>query len=294
MEVRQKLNVEQNSDAWHKARECRIGSSDIPIILGLSPWKTALELYEEKLGLREKQKGNYATSRGHSMEAVVRQKVEFKLNALFPATTFTRGRYISSLDGYDSKTRTVLEIKNPGIKSHAEAQDGKIPVIYYPQVQQQLFVSGAKRCVYASYYEDELITLETEFNPKYWKTVEKEVELFLYCLDNKVPPAPSERDYVATRDEELTALCCSYTTIKEQIAGLEKNAKRLQADIKKRVDSMGLGNYRVTGDNADDASYKITTVFRKGNVDYAKVPELQGVDLEPFRKAPITYIKVSR
>ncbi|HEY3499468.1 MAG TPA: YqaJ viral recombinase family protein [Polyangiaceae bacterium] len=44
-------------EAWLKLRSTGIGSSDAPVILGLSKWKSPLSLYYEKLGLREPSKG---------------------------------------------------------------------------------------------------------------------------------------------------------------------------------------------------------------------------------------------
>src|SRR3990167_10286820 len=37
--------------SWLEARRQGLGASDAPVILGLSPWKTPLALYAEKLGL---------------------------------------------------------------------------------------------------------------------------------------------------------------------------------------------------------------------------------------------------
>jgi putative phage-type endonuclease len=44
-------------EAWLKVRGTGIGSSDAPVILGLSKWKSPLALYHEKLGLREPSRG---------------------------------------------------------------------------------------------------------------------------------------------------------------------------------------------------------------------------------------------
>jgi hypothetical protein len=32
---------------------------------------------------------------------------------------------------------------------------------------------------------------------------------------------------------------------------------------------------------------------RKGSVDYSAVPELRGVDLEPYRKPPVAVVKIN-
>lgn len=47
----------KTKDEWLKSRHTGIGSSDAPVILGLSKWKSPLSLYYEKRGLREESEG---------------------------------------------------------------------------------------------------------------------------------------------------------------------------------------------------------------------------------------------
>lgn len=42
--------VQQRTEAWHELRRTSIGSSDLPVLAGLSPWKSEYELAMEKLG----------------------------------------------------------------------------------------------------------------------------------------------------------------------------------------------------------------------------------------------------
>ena len=39
--------------------------------------------------------------------------------------------------------------------------------------------------------------------------------------------------------------------------------------------------------------FKFSIISRPGSVDYAKIPVLKGLDLEPFRKDGISYFKLS-
>ncbi len=43
----------QHSNEWLELRKNKIGASDAPIIMKVSPWKTPYRLWEEKLGLTE-------------------------------------------------------------------------------------------------------------------------------------------------------------------------------------------------------------------------------------------------
>ena len=42
--------IQQRTEAWHELRRVSIGSSDLPVLAGLSPWKSEYELAMEKLG----------------------------------------------------------------------------------------------------------------------------------------------------------------------------------------------------------------------------------------------------
>lgn len=44
------LNLLQNTQEWEKFRLQKIGASDAPIIMGVSPWKTPFQLWLEKTG----------------------------------------------------------------------------------------------------------------------------------------------------------------------------------------------------------------------------------------------------
>lgn len=45
------IEAPANTDEWHEARRGGIGSSDIPIILGLVPWSSRFQLWHQKAGL---------------------------------------------------------------------------------------------------------------------------------------------------------------------------------------------------------------------------------------------------
>ena len=57
----------ENREQWLKARQKGIGGSDAAAVLGLSPWKSNVRLWEEKTGLREPEdisdKGLFASGR---------------------------------------------------------------------------------------------------------------------------------------------------------------------------------------------------------------------------------------
>ena len=270
--------LKQNTAAWSEERKKYIGSSDTPIILGLSPFKTALELYEEKIGKREPAPQNYATAKGHAMENVVRQKCEFRFGRKFEPRVFTEGFLIASLDGYSPDL--LLEIKNPGREAHDAAKAGEIPRHYYAQVQHQMYCAGVFKAAYASYFEDDLVVVEVDYDREFMVDALKHLEFFKACVDNRTPPEPTAEDRVEVDDQGLLALAENYVALSKEAQSIEKRKKAISAAIKTMLKhpKVKVGDYHVS------------LTKRKGNVDYKAVPELKGVDLEPYRGDDVEYL----
>jgi putative phage-type endonuclease len=156
---------------WLKWRHEGIGSSDASIIMGVSRFKDWETLLSEKAGPMppEDNRNAYIKDRGNKIEFQVRMFFE-KLkgqtyapqncvNSVFP---FIR----ASLDGYSEDHKSIIEIKllssvNPdkinteaeGYKKWLAAREGTVPKEYYPQLQHQLFVTGAEVCFFVGYKE---------------------------------------------------------------------------------------------------------------------------------------------
>jgi len=62
---------------WHDERLRGIGGSDVGAALGVSPWKTQLELWSEKAGLvPDDFDGNEFTYWGEQLEQIVMERYE--------------------------------------------------------------------------------------------------------------------------------------------------------------------------------------------------------------------------
>lgn len=62
----------QGSDEWLQARKGGIGGSDVGALLGVNPWRSALDVWRDKVGMDEGFAGNQRTEWGHRLEPVVR------------------------------------------------------------------------------------------------------------------------------------------------------------------------------------------------------------------------------
>lgn len=194
------------SEAWHKWRAQGIGSSDAPIIMGVSPYSTPFELWELKTGRRQHWDGNWATRRGQALEPRARAHYELLRDCDMPATlvqhpNFSRLR--ASLDGWNSKERIVLEIKCPGKVDHALALEGEIPEKYYPQVQHQIFVASAVRADYFSFDGNGGAIVEVLFDSEWIREYFPKALAFWECVENDIPPSITERDWKLVRNKSL-------------------------------------------------------------------------------------------
>ena len=87
-----------------------IGGSDIPVIMGISSFKTRYELLLEKAGLKEIEfKGNKYTEYGQILEPKIREHINKLYNTVFEPNRIIKDDLRCHSDGFNGKA--VLEIK---------------------------------------------------------------------------------------------------------------------------------------------------------------------------------------
>lgn len=196
-----------NEMDWHEWRRKGIGASDAATIMGVSPYTTPHQLWMIKTGRTGIAEGNWATRRGSSMEPMARAHYELMADIEMPMALLEHYELPwlrASMDGWNRKHKIGLEIKCPGAKNHALAAEGKIPEEYFPQVQHQLFVSGAERIDYFSFdgkngvivpvFPDLVYILEYIVKARqFWHLVETDEEPDLTAKDWKLVRAKDFR-----------------------------------------------------------------------------------------------------
>lgn len=277
--------MQQNSDSWTQWRKKGIGSSDAPVIMGTSPWKTPLQLWEEKLGLTKGFQGNFATQRGHELEPKARAAFELEMGHDFPPILAEHMNFPfirASLDGFCKELDAILEIKCPGKDDHDLAKSGKVPEKYWPQIQHQLLVTGASKCYYYSYDGESGVKVEVLPDTQYCeKLLKAEIE-FWDLVENKIQPKLSDKDVTVIEDRELGLVAELYAKTDAEIKALEKKLEGLKAALVEKCDHP----------KTKIGKLIITRTVRAGSVDYSKVPQLEGVDLDKYRKEPTSYVTI--
>jgi len=275
---------EQGSKSWLEWRSKGLGSSDAPVLMGVSPWKSLYQLWLEKTNQAESFRGNWATERGNRLEPIARDKYNAKYMTHMEPETFEHPtiKYLrASVDGVDHSVQRLIEIKCPGKVDHQTALEGRVPDKYYPQLQWLMMVSGVLELHYVSWDgETDLAVVEVKPDPNYQITLLKKAAEFWQFVETKTPPPTAEAQI---EDQELTGLLMQYDTLKTEIDALTLSFDMIKDSIRERVkvDTICSG-------------FKIRWTERKGLVDYGKIPALQGVDLEPFRKAPTKAMTITK
>ena len=276
------MKLEIGSKEWLEARRKLITATDAAPIMGLSPWKTALQLYMDKINATETVQ-NDAMKRGNELEPAARSAFEL-LTGHFVSPVWMVSKehpwMAASLDGMNDQG-VVVEIKCPGKEDHYVAVGGSIPDKYYPQLQHQMVVTGVNEIHYFSYRPNDIEPCALVTVKKDDAFIEKMMALEKSFWDNMqigIPPEPTAKDLVKREDrawlmleEELSHLITQSKAIEEK----KENLKRKLIDLCGEKPSIG---YRI----------KMIPVHTKGHIDYISVPELQNVNLEAYRKPSTT------
>ena len=271
-----------------ESRRSYLGASDAPVIMGVSPWKTKIQLWEEKLGL-SKDEDSFVKKRGRDMEPEARDSFALYTGHMVnPALVVhdTISYLCANLDGLSSDGSVAVEIKCPGKDDHATAQDGKIPEKYFPQLQQQLAVTSLEKIYYYSYRDGEGICLEVARDDEYIDKLYDECARFWACVENLSPPEMEEKDVVERSDDAWLQAAAEYAA-----------AERDQQVAKERAEAAREALIALAGDeyicSLKGGGIKLQKIIRKGNVDYSKIEILKGVDIENYRKPPIQSWRLS-
>lgn len=145
------IELAQGSESWHKHRASHFNASDAPAMLGISKHKSRNQLLRE-LATGITPEIDAATQRrfddGHNFEALARPLAEEIIGQeLFPVVG-SEGKLSASFDGLTMDESICFEHKTLNAKLATELSTGHIAEQYRAQMEQQLLVSGAERCLF--------------------------------------------------------------------------------------------------------------------------------------------------
>lgn len=195
-----------DNEEWLQGRLNGIGGSEAAIVMGLSPWRSKLELWTEKVTKNIIKRDSPVMSWGRKLEPVVRTEYAEKTGrSIVPIISQrTRPDYpfmIANIDGLiidDPNGKVsecgqgVLEIKTKSAFERWEEgwEEGKPPIYYTIQLQHYLFVNDKKWGSFAilDLGKMQLIHFDVERNEDLIELIVKEEEKFWNSVINKVKP----------------------------------------------------------------------------------------------------------
>lgn len=146
----------EHSEDWHELRAGGIGSSDAAAVLGMNPWKTNIDLWNEKCGntVQDDLSDNEAVIFGSKSEEHIRAiyALKNKEQVSKPEATLISNEYPFmryNPDGIIKRDNGLWEGKTATVRSYAKLKewDNKIPQQYYVQCLHALAVTGANYIV---------------------------------------------------------------------------------------------------------------------------------------------------
>lgn len=145
------IELQQGTPEWHAHRATHFNASEAPAMMGVSPYKTRSQLLKERAtGLMPEV--DAATQRrfddGHRFEALARPLAEQIIGEdLFPVVG-EEGEYSASFDGLTMGEDIVFEHKSLNEEIRACQAAADLPIYYRIQMEQQLSISGAGKCLF--------------------------------------------------------------------------------------------------------------------------------------------------
>lgn len=154
-----------------EARKLGIGGSDAAAVLGVDPYRTALDIYEIKLGLKQPDPPNAAMKRGTHLEGIARslyreltgRKIRQIKQRTHPTYPFMRCLVDGEVVG-DDRGRGVFEAKCPGLHVFSKIEREGLPLHWITQMCHNIEVTG---CTWGSF---------AIFSAELWRLIHFDVE----------------------------------------------------------------------------------------------------------------------
>lgn len=215
------VKLVQGSKEWHEFRAEKFTASDASAMMGLSKYKSRTQLLAEKCeGVFEEVTPHKQAlfDKGHAAEAAARPLVEEIIgDELYPATAVSDDWDLiaASFDGVTMLEDAIFEHKlfNQSLIEYIET-NSDLPDTHWPQVEHQLFVSGASVC----HFRVSDGTEENSYDFEYVSIPERMKKV----IDGwKVFEADMKSYKPAEKQQEVTAVQASFPAITYKVAGTE-------------------------------------------------------------------------
>jgi len=279
-------------EEWKAARMKGIGGSDAAAAIGVSRWKSPLQLYLEKSGEIEQPEVGEAAYWGNVLEAVVAdeftKRTGKKVQRVNRILIHPEYQYmIANIDRRVVGENAVLECKTTGAWNGKEWEGDEIPSEYIIQVMHYLAVTGAEKAYVAVLIggnrfawkeiarDEELIAMMTNAEMGFWNYVvsqtppplsESKAELTAGIMDRLYPESSGG---MIDLPPTYTGILEQLIEVKSRIKELEISEDYLASQVKeymKDSERARVGRFNVSWKNVTTKRFD-TKLFEKTNPD---------------------------
>jgi putative phage-type endonuclease len=280
------IKLVQGSAEWHEHRRRYRNASETPVILGVSPWLTPYQLWQQKLGLTQPEI-NPAMLRGTELEPAARAAYEARTGLVMQPLVLLAGEYSASLDGLTLGGERLLEIKCPfkGRESTLWkcAKAGRLPEHYHWQVQHQLLVTQADIADVFIFDGAEGIVFPIAPDPDAWPRIQTAWDEFARFVAESQAPPLTERDTRIRDDPAWLEAAARYLELRTAYDELSAKVDEAKARL------VGLASHA----KEQGGGVSVMRLWKRGNIEYKRVPELASVDFELYRSTAKEEVRVT-
>lgn len=279
----------QGSREWLDFRKDKITASMAPSIMGVG-FQTRLQLFES-IVYDQPIKKSLAMERGNDLEPKARQWLNMTLDRDYEPEviqSIDNPSFIASLDGFyldEEGNAMICEIKCPGPVDHSTAVSGLVPDKYYPQLCFQMIIAGVTEMVYCSFDGRDGAIIHVKLDEDYARELMHECKIFRDNVIEMIPPKATDKDWVNVEDGYLGFLLDEYNELCNTADQIDEKKKSLKEQITKSIEHP----------RSKIGKNRIQRITKKGEVDYPKIFEDLGLDIEvdKYRKPGTTFWKIS-
>ena len=247
---------EMSHEEWLQTRRIGIGGSDVSSILGFNPYKTALDVYYEKISEEVIETPMNAKMRaGVMLEDVVADwfVIETGLKVqrdnkirIHKEIPFLIGNIDRLIIGNNGDGPGVLEIKTTSGFVAKNWEDGDVPLNYYAQLQHYLSVTGYKYGYFAVLVDGwDFRLFREERDDEFINKMNQRLIDFWVKVEKQIPPEPineSDIKKLYPKHTELKTVEATKETFQvyKDLLDVRKQIKELEAAELELADTLKL------------------------------------------------------
>ncbi len=242
------INTNQMSNKeWLRERCDSIGASDCGAILGVSPWKTPLDIYYDKVNKNAEESDAFHLWLGNALEPIIKKRLKIEHGMIVNNDNKIRYDQIyhymsANLDGWCPAEKVPVEYKTAG------HWDG-IPDTYYAQLQHQMMITQSPYAYIAVLvlgYNRRLVLERFDRDDEFIAIMRKKMVVFWNShVKAGVPPEPTcerdcrlrfpehKEDTCIEADDEIIKDVFRLLTIRDEKKDLDREKATLTTNVMK-------------------------------------------------------------